>query len=499
MKKFKTLGILGLATVTILSTPMNTFAQTIEEITSSKEVVLKMVPLTTPYFLDEVNEKFGTDYAGYTLRNCNEEVTECEIFNMREEKNLGKVKVTYDYDPSIKKVVDRLIKKMGSEEKTFSLNDIESINYFYSNRNYIKEHPEITENPEFVGYALEYPSFSSDLKKFFEYSNFEIRVGIGEENPYFNTQAGEIQFWYDDTLYGVGPMTTVVDPYVVYIPEDATNIEEAIKNRFSKYYKVVNVEKITTKTVEQLLEDEKKGFESYWDSTISTYPDHNGYANKEEYVKDMMNTTYNNEEAPGHFMTIAEDYQYSVKFEDGFETILAVVKDNEKAKDTRKVVTNDSGTGVEISTEGLIPLDTLIKVAKVTSGEEYDKIVSLLKVNNMEMFDLKLFSTSEEKFITKLEDGTFNVRLPISETLKGKELIVYHVKDDDTIEEHAVTLDGDYAVFSTDHFSIYTLAEAPGEISNPATGDKIVIYVLALATSLIGILGTTMFFKKKIK
>ena len=497
--KFKKIGILGLATITLLITPNHVSATTIEEVVSSKEAILKMVPMEGPYFEDEVKEKFGTDYPGYILTNCDEEMTECDVYSVREAKELERIKITYQYDEAIKKVVDRLIAKMGTNEKTFTLNDIESINYFYSNRKYIEDHPEITESPEFVGYALEYPSFSSDLKKFFEYSNFEIRVGLGEDAPYYSTQAGEIQFWYKDTLYGIGPMTTVVDQHVVYIKEDATNIEEAIKNRFSKYYKVVNVEKITTKTVAQLLEEEKETFEDYWDSTISTYPDHNGYANKEEYVEDMMNIMYNKEDAPGYFMTKAEEYQYLVEFEDGFETALAVVKDNTKANDTRKVVTNDAGTGVEISTEGLIPLDTLISVARVTSGEEYDKIVNLLKVDNAEIFDLKLFSTAENKFITELEDGTFNVRLPISEALKGKDLIVYYVKDDDTVEEHTVTADGDYAVFSTNHFSIYTLAEAPGGSNNPATGDKIIMYVIVLVTSLVGVLGTTLILKKKLK
>ena len=63
----------------------------------------------------------------------------------------------------------------------------------------------------------------------------------------------------------------------------------------------------------------------------------------------------------------------------------------------------------------------------------------------------------------ELEDGSFEVRIPLSEKLKGKDLVAYYVDDNGNKEEHEVTIKDGYAVFNTNHFSTYTLAEKPAE------------------------------------
>ena len=139
----------------------------------------------------------------------------------------------------------------------------------------------------------------------------------------------------------------------------------------------------------------------------------------------------------------------------------------------------------EMSEESIAALDTLIQVSRVTSGEEYDMIVSILKLNNIEVFDLSLYSSSNEEFITKLDDGKFIVKLPISEKLQGKDLMVYYVDEDGNIEEYEVTLseDGKYAIFETDHFSMYTLAEVGS--TSPTTGDSLLFYLSMLLVGML--------------
>ena len=39
----------------------------------------------------------------------------------------------------------------------------------------------------------------------------------------------------------------------------------------------------------------------------------------------------------------------------------------------------------------------------------------------------------------ELEDGSFEVRIPLSEKLKGKDLVAYYVDDNGNKEEHEVT------------------------------------------------------------
>ena len=104
------------------------------------------------------------------------------------------------------------------------------------------------------------------------------------------------------------------------------------------------------------------------------------------------------------------------------------------------------------------------------------------------MFDLQLFSKSIGN-ITKLDNGSFEVRLPISEKFKGKDLIVYYVDNNNKVTEYKVTVDGDYAVFETNHFSVYTLAENTTEADeeNPKTGDNIMLYVSMLLISGLGL------------
>lgn len=199
------------------------------------------------------------------------------------------------------------------------------------------------------------------------------------------------------------------------------------------------------------------------------------------------------------------------------ESVIAV-------KDSSKIInptfkSNDINSNIEVSTDGVIPLDTLIKVAKIISGEEYNKIVGLINNTNVEMFDLKLFSAGMNDYITKLDNGTFEVRIPVSNSLKGKDLIVYYVDNGNKVTEYKVTISGDYAVFNTNHFSIYTLAEIPSitntednstntntntnnktdtkNISNPQTGDNILFYIGVLGLSVIGLAGAGLYTKKR--
>lgn len=118
------------------------------------------------------------------------------------------------------------------------------------------------------------------------------------------------------------------------------------------------------------------------------------------------------------------------------------------------------------------------------------------------MFDLKLYSNAQNKYIKKLDNGTFEVRIPINNKLKNKELVVYYVDENNNKQVYDVTIKDGYAIFNTNHFSIYTLAEksSPTEnktpsikvekkkdIKNPATSDNITYYFILTAISILGI------------
>ena len=73
-------------------------------------------------------------------------------------------------------------------------------------------------------------------------------------------------------------------------------------------------------------------------------------------------------------------------------------------------------------------------------------------------------NNSLEDYITKLDDGTFEVRIPVPDNLKGKNLVAYYTSSDGKTEEYKVEVKDGYAIFKTKHFSIYTLAES--EVKN---------------------------------
>ncbi len=146
-----------------------------------------------------------------------------------------------------------------------------------------------------------------------------------------------------------------------------------------------------------------------------------------------------------------------------------------------------------------VPLDTTVVAEKLTEGETFNKVVTALEkveeiadVETGVSYDISLFSAALNDNITKLDNGTFKVTLPIPEGLEGKSLTalaVYYVDDAGKVTEHPIDPNSPekYVTFETDHFSIYTLAEkrvvtggAMGEAipqpeNKPVTDDEEVI------------------------
>ena len=194
-----------------------------------------------------------------------------------------------------------------------------------------------------------------------------------------------------------------------------------------------------------------------------------------------------------------------------------VIGKNTEKMYTPKLITSDFKTNIEVSTDNTntIPLDTMIQIKELTSGEEYNKILKILNISNSEMFDISLFSNSVNKYITKLEDGSFEVRIPISEKFKDKNLVVYYVDDIGKVTEYPVEVSNNEAIFKTNHFSIYTLAEFTekesteegltkeeqinNQVNNPKIGDNIVTYIVIGVVAILGIIVCAVMYLKKKK
>lgn len=185
-----------------------------------------------------------------------------------------------------------------------------------------------------------------------------------------------------------------------------------------------------------------------------------GYVEEEKaYYKEE----YENEDGAFYFLqSAAGDYWFTVTINDEVYSFVAM-KDDDKML-TPTYASADIKTNVTVSsTDSSIPLDTKVDVDKLTSGTRYDKIMKLLNVDENETFDISLYSGAKGGNITKLENGTFEVQIPISDELKDKSLVAYYVDENNKVVEYEVTVKDGYATFATNHFSIYTIAEAVPE------------------------------------
>ena len=504
MKKIKSLILflvfLMFATI-ILSNKVfaseDVFDKLLADLTDGKFVVHSVKPTSQEMAYTVVYEYTMMEkYPDYYIKmdtSFNEDFSKCTVYygNHQENDPSKEVEISYVYDNDVKTVVDSLISKLNGKD-TFNLNEIEFINYLINE----------SEDASMANY-------SSELRKAIDYKNFSIDVRYGDDSSFYTERGGNAVFSYNDAVYYIKPMTSAEAKHIIYVDDNITNVLEAVKARlvkvFGKDFSVTEKD-----TVASFLEAEKQKFISRYDPNNSYYAQ---YASAEEYAEEMMKLNYYNEDAWYHFVTATNIYEkyYTLTINDE-EVDFLVVKDSSKVNNNVNLITNDVGSDITISTKtASIPLDTLIQVSKITSGTEYDKIVKLLEVTNSEMFDLKLYSNSIGKYITKLSNGTFEVKIPVNDKLKGKDLMVYYVDDNDKVKEYTVTVKDGYATFTTDHFSIYTLAEkktAENVPDNtPTTGEKdetpptgtidIIGYVLVV--TIISALGIVVLNKKETK
>lgn len=527
---FKKISGLFLLLVALLL-PMNVNAKTIEEGLEDKEFIIKSIPITTEeefYMIDEIVQ----NNTGYGIDNCNEDYTKCDIIKVEEgipDIVATDVNIIYEYDKVVKTVVDSIMKKIPEGGKVFYLNDIETINYYRDLANY-----EPDENsPDDMLNPIKY---SSEYNKFIGYKNFVFEPRMGFDEYFSSYKGGTATFEYDGTIYGAVDGIAVRVNSILYVDDDETDIVGALKKRLSKYFNIKEVSVDTEYSLDDYLEDtleyyrdtynscktikeeldavpmEDRNNEEYQQKNSNFYGECwflSSYETVDDYVDEQREAILNPDEALGelNFKDRVEPYTYGITFDDDITLGFFVEKNSSKVFDSDyEVKSTDTLSGVEVSTTGIIPLDTLIQVARLTEGENYNKIIKLLDNDNVDMFDIKLFSKSADKYVTKLDDGSFEVRLPISDKFKGKDLIVYYVDNDDKVEEIPVTIDEGYAIFKTNHFSVYTLAESKTipddsksveDTKNPKTFDNIYLYIIILLVGLIGFVSGLLYLKNK--
>lgn len=375
------------------------------------------------------------------------------------------VEVVYNYDEEIKTMVDGYLSKIPADKERFEVRDLELINFWVNGEG----------NSKYITY------YSGELKQYYDYKNFTLDVRGGGPAPFSTGSVGMGVLRYDDVIYGIKPVISISADHIIYVPDTTDNTTEemieAAQKRISDYVGEEKTELTFVSTA--------------WDYWVKYFYE----AERENWMLDDPNMTIEQFEQLGGaylpaYPSFEEGFEYEFGIsginEDDLICILDVYFDENRGdtfeiivrKDSSKMLTpsyktSDVSTDVTVLSDSAnIPLDTMIKVEELTSGKIYDRIVKELNLTDNVTYDLNLRAGSIEKNITKLDNGNFEVRIPIPDNLKDKDLEVYCVGENGEPEPFEVELKNGYAVFTTKHFSVYTLGAKTVVTEENQKGEK---------------------------
>ena len=346
--------------------------------------------------------------------------------------------------------------EMHPEKYLFTMEDLETINYKYALPNF----GDIDGLNAIINY-------SSEFQNKIGYTNIGIKLDTraGWDDKFSSGCFGFLNLLYDNIIYSTVKIAGVKQNNVLYVPDETKDTTEAYINaaleRIKKYIPKAEV---------------KIEYAGQIDKT-------------EEYgVLDL-------EEIVDVSKTLDEYYKVTIGEE---EYYYFIAKDSSKM---RKPMMNtvDVDTDISIKTEASeVPLDSKINTIVIDAkSDEYKEFLKKVNINNGLVVDLKLFSDSINKNISKLEDGVFKVYVPLNDELRKLDLTAYYVKDNGEIEKHDVKIEGDYLVFETDHFSTYVIGG--NKLENPATLDNVITWIITTGVSLLGLVGAVLYKRKEIK
>lgn len=141
-----------------------------------------------------------------------------------------------------------------------------------------------------------------------------------------------------------------------------------------------------------------------------------------------------------------------------------------KPDDKTTISAEDAATKIKLeAATGVVPDDTTLDVSVVTDGEIFEKIKAALGDVKFNVFDITPLSNGQPVTL----NGKVKISIPIPSDFNKSNLVVYRFDSDGTKTDYSVTVDGNYAVIETNHFSNYVLAEkAATENGTSATGEN---------------------------
>lgn len=411
-----------------------------------------------------------------SIQNCNETYTKCSAIDFSG-NYYPNVIINYVYDKNTKNAIDKIVSKL--EERTYNISDLELVSYWLN------------------GGSILY--YSNDLMSNLGYKNFEnlsFDVRAGDNNLFYTVEAGILKFIYNDTIYYMADFVEVDGKNIIYVEDNISSndlmksAQTRIDNYFGKNRVTLTDEGILEEFLNSYVLDNKKIIDEMYELNESMKNSPLYVAKtKEEIINELK------EELRTMLSDILEENEHIYKVTIGDNVYYTLIRSDSSKMVETTYRTSDVLTDISISSSNkTIPYDALVNVKKITDGETYKKILDILKLTDSEMYDLKLFSKSLDNYVSKLVNGSFEVKIPIKDEYKNKNLVAYYVDDNGKVTEYDVSVKDGYAIFNTNHFSIYTLGVK--NINNPQTGDNIINSVILGLVSIICLSGIGIYFYK---
>lgn len=143
-----------------------------------------------------------------------------------------------------------------------------------------------------------------------------------------------------------------------------------------------------------------------------------------------------------------------------------------KEKTTTEIVKKeDTTTGIKIeTTTAVLPSNVVLSSIKVTEQNILNTVQTALKdiSNKYTTYDITLLKDN-----VKIQpNGKIKISIPIPNSYNKEQIEIYRIEENGTKIKYDVKVEGDYAIFETDHFSIYVLAEKQTQNPTEPTTDK---------------------------
>lgn len=431
-----------------------------------KVKVASVDPLDDSMFADTAIiaalSKYDTDK--YRIVGGCDEKNKCMIYISDKVKTYKykAYETTFEYVTPNSKIKNRLdgyaktfvVDNQNIEEHLFLMEDLETINYKYA-------FPSFGEWIDSINAIINY---SSEFQNKIGYMNIGTKLDTraGWDDQFTSGCFGFLNLLFDGVIYSYVNTTGVKQNNVLYVPDETENTREAyIKAALDRVNKYIPKANVKIEYAGQIADINDFGVLS---------------------LKDIVDVN----------KTLGEYYKVTIGEE---EYYYFIAKDSSKMR-TPVMNTVDALTDISIKTDSSeVPLDSKINTVVIDAkSDEYKEFLKKANINNGLVVDLKLFSDSINKNISKLENGVFKVYVPLNDELRKLDLTAYYVKDNGEIEKHDVKIEGDYLVFETDHFSTYVIGG--NKLENPDTLDNVSTWIITTGVSLLGFAGAVLYKRK---